>query len=379
MSKMTLSEAFYRHPAFWPHWLIKKMGLKKFWIQNSIVGLLFIVILTWCAWWDGAFRIHNGYGYLQHPGIFGWYAIQLIMPLTIINLFIKSLKTKQNWTNLNQILEEDFYSEIYKPTKEFVGLKTKNSRKIFALLFTVGFAGFAWNTFQNLYPGVQAPLDFWDSINFKAGYLGTRINKFYMHALLLPSILHIFGGIVYTQLKYLRLKSINDQLRISPFDPDGCGGLAFLADLIMSPTIFAIMLSGGAYYGVIYTHRTIDISTAMGSLVIGFVFVAFYFLPTMQLRKAIILLRNKENKIIHEQQNYYYNLLLERKLYGDKLNEALNYIEYFDKTGDKINRLPLWPHISRIVGTIGVAVTLPLATNSINLLISLAKVFSGQN
>ena len=349
-------------------------------MQNTALGIFFILSLTWCAWRDEALFLYtSGYGYLEHPGIFGWYAIQLSMPLSIFVLLDRTMRTKRRWANLCSTANADFRSGIVEPTIRFVGFETQESRNIFGIMFSIGLAGFAWNTFQNLHPGDLAPLDFWDSISFRAGYFGTRINKFYMHALLLPSMLHIFAGIVFTQLRYMRSKFISNQLRIAPFDPDRCGGTGFLPDLILSPTIMAMILSGGAYWGVIYTHRTVDISTAMGSLVVIFTFIVFYLWPTLLLRTTMIGLRLKENQIIHAQQSQYYKLMLERQLSGKKLDEALSYLQYFEQARRKVDEVPLWPHLTRVIGTFSAAVTLPIFISIANLGLNITNIFANQH
>ena len=42
-----------------------------------------------------------------------------------------------------------FEEKVVKPLADFIGLRTHLSRSVFALLFLFGFAGFAWNSFQN--------------------------------------------------------------------------------------------------------------------------------------------------------------------------------------------------------------------------------------
>jgi len=66
-----------------PHRLLRAIGLARFWAQNAAVTIFAIVALTLCAWRDHSFFLKNGFGYFQHPGIFGWYLIQLIMPVAI--------------------------------------------------------------------------------------------------------------------------------------------------------------------------------------------------------------------------------------------------------------------------------------------------------
>ncbi len=211
--------------------------------------MFFVFGLTACAWLDDSFFLRqNGYGYFEHPGIVGWYIIQLIMPVSIYRLLLKADDNAAAYDRLEISRPEfNFVRNVSRPMQEFVGLKTPLSRSVYSLLFCLGFAGFAWNTYQNLYPGKLAPLDFWDSVHFRYGYFGTRIYKFYMDALLLPSIAHIFAGIVWSNGTAIEALVKKGAVRIAPFSADRCGGFAFLSDLILSPAVTALLISGLAF------------------------------------------------------------------------------------------------------------------------------------
>jgi hypothetical protein len=369
MSDNALARAFFGHPAFLPHRLLRALGIPHFWAENLIVTLIFVGALTICAWLDGSDFLHKkGYGYFEHLGIFGWYVIELVMPTAIYNLMIRASKDEPQFQSL-VVAGETFNFEylILRPMRMFIALRTPFSRWLYSSLFCVGFAGFAWNTYQNLYPGTLAPLDFWDSIHFPYGYVGTRIYKFYMDALLLPSIAHIFSGIIWVNVLAVRRLVKAKNIRIAPFNIDRCGGFGFLTDLILSPAITALLVSGLAFFGDVYTHRALYISTLMGIVVLTAVLAVFYVLPTLFLRSTISELKRFEANEIYRRQEGYYQKLVVGGLEGSALRDAHEYLKYFDEVIAKIDAIPKWPHLAKISSAFGLAIIPTLISPTINL------------
>ena len=100
------------------------------------------------------------------------------------------------------------------------------------------------------------------------------------------------------------------RIRLAPFDPDRCGGFGFLADLILSPTVSALLVSSLAFFGVAYTHRAFDISTVTGILVQLAILVVFYAIPTFLLRLVLRQVKKTSRIEVHLQQEVYYQAIL---------------------------------------------------------------------
>jgi hypothetical protein len=365
-----LSSAFYRHPAFLPHRILRRVRIKRFYAANTLLAVFSAIALFLSSYFDDSLILGDaGYGFLEHPGIFGWFLIQLALPISIHRVLKKAFRSRQHYSQLLKPGKSlGIQKHLQAPLLQYVGLQTSGSRQLYSTLFTIGFATFAWNTYQNLWPGRLAPLDFWDSINFPWGYFATRIFKFYIDALLLPSIIHIFAGIVWFHASFLRGLVQSRAIGISPFSADRCGGMAFLADLVLSPTITALIVSGLAFFGVMYTHRAVDVSTATGILVELAVLVIFYVIPTALIRDAVRGLKDLEVSEITELQKAYYAEIREGRLHGEALREAHEYTQYLDEIIQKIDRVPKWPHLAKVFGTFGLAVTPALVISSLNLL-----------
>ncbi len=375
MSSDSLGQAFYRHPAFFPHRLLKYVGVSDFYLRNTIVTVVSVLGLTACAYADHSFFLGGyGYGYLEHPGVLGWFAIQLLMPIAIFRIILKAARNRSSFRAVETPSSDfDFNREVFKPMVSFISLEAPGSRPLFSLLFTIGLGGFAWNTFQNLRPGILAPLDFWDSIHFAYGYFGSRVHKFYMHALLLPSLVHIFAGVVWTNVIALQRMIRRKNVKLAPFDVDRCGGLGFLSDLILSPAMTALLVSGIAFIGVVYTHRALDTSTILGIVVETTVLIAFYVLPTLFLRSTVKKLKQVELAEIYRRQETYFASVMSEKLEGDKLHDAIEYLKYFQEIVKRIDDIPLWPHFAKIFGTFSAIVAVPLITSLINFAVAIVR------
>jgi hypothetical protein len=369
-----LSNGLYTHPAFFPHFVLKRMGVAGFWWQNTIVSITFIAALTLSAWVDGSLVLGpRGFGFLEHPGIFGWFVIQLWMPVTLYRLVKESAARKDKWKRIATANGVELNEAIVRTLFAFIGFKTAGSRLYFSLLFTFGFAAFAWNSFQNAHPGVLAPLDFWDSINFRYGYYVSRVHKFYLDAFLLPTAVHLFTAVVWVQFRLLRRFTIANRVRIAPFDADRCGGLGFMANTVLAPAISAILVSGIILFGAIYTHRAFDISTAMGAGVTLVVFIIFYLLPTLSLKSSIDTLKRRESDIIFSRQETYYRSMLSGELHGTELGEAKDYLKYFEDVRARIDAVPTFPHFAQVFGALSFALVLPMLTAFVNLSAAVAK------
>lgn len=372
----SLANSFYRHPAFLPHRLLGKVGIRRFWIRNLIVTILVTGALTLSAWKDHSFFITNGYGYLQHPSVLGWSLVQLILPVSIYASLKAATRTRRYYRN---IIKDGrafrFRTRVLRPMVTFVGFGTTTSRALFGFLFLIGSIAFAWNTFQNLQPGKLAPLDFWDSIHFPFGYGATRFQKFYLHALLLPSIVHIFAGIALTNIKAIRFLGRRDKLRLTPFSPDKCGGFGFLADLILTPTISALLVCGLAFLGGVYTHPSVNITTGEGFLVQLTILLVFYVGPTFVIRSVLVQLKSVAWREVHVRQEKYYEAILSGKLHGSSLRDAHEYLRYFNDISTTIEKIPNWPHLARVSRVFGISISPAVISLLINVGSALRRLY----
>lgn len=377
----TLSQAFYSHWAFAPHLLLKRVGIRTFWLCNTLLTLIAVVALLLCSSADNSILLGDrGFGFLQHPAIFGWFLIQLSVPIALQRTLGKAVRAQRYYQRLAKGGQNiEFRERAYEPLLLFIGFRSERSRLLFSLLFTVGFGGFAWNTYHNIFSSDLDTSTFWDSINFTWGYFGTRLYKFYVEALLLPSVIHIFAGIVWFHISYLNFLVEQKKVRILPFSPDRAGGMTFVADIILSPAITALLVSGVAFLGAVYAHRSFDITVAFGTIVEVSVLTVFYVLPTAFIRGVIKKLISAELSEIYECQQRYYDALLRTSLGGKLLKEAHEYSQYFQDIAERIRRIPKWPHLAKVFGAFGISITPAIAVSSLGLVSQWAEFLLGRS
>jgi hypothetical protein len=378
--RRTLSEAFYAHPAFIPHRALKRVGAGEFWQINAILTLASAAVLFICSSLDHSLILRNhGYGFLQHPAIYGWFLIQLSMPIAIYGALKRATKAGHCYLRLSTGKPLEFRRQLYEPLLRFVGLQTRPSRGLFTVLFTLGFAGFAWNTFQNVRPTSFAPADFWDSINHPWGYFGTRFYKFYTDALLLPSTIHIFSGIVWTHTRYLNRLVEHRLIRIRPFSCDRAGGMMFLADLILSPAVTALLASGLAFAGAVYVHRAIGVTVGIGIFVGLSVLFIFYILPTALLYDVIRKMKSFELSEIYNRQQAYYDALLNGTLHGATLREAHEQSQFCQEVAKQIRLVPRWPHLTKVFSAFSLGISPTLVLSGMSLASEWTQYFLNRN
>jgi hypothetical protein len=358
-----------------------RLGIRKFWLCNSILTLICAAALLLCAMADNAvFLGDDGYGFLQHPGIFGWFLIQLCMPPAIHRALSKAVSARRGYRSLaKESRGLEYRKLLYEPLLQFIGLRTERSRELYTILFTFGFLGFAWNTYNNIFPQDLPLPSFWDSIDYIYSYSGTRLYKFYMDALLLPSVIHIFAGIVWFHTSYLRSLVRRQAIRVLPFSPDRSGGMGFVADLILSSTITALLVSGLAFLGAVYTHRSFDTTVAIGTLVEVSVLISFYIAPTALIKKIIEKLKSIELTEIYACQQKHYDDLFRTGLSGKALKDAYEQSQYFSDVAGRIRSIPEWPHLAKVFGAFGLSITPGLIVSSISLVSHWTEVLLNQS
>ncbi|MEA2999330.1 MAG: hypothetical protein QOK17_1163 [Sphingomonadales bacterium] len=294
--------------------------------------------------------------------------MQLSVPVAIHRALRRAVGVKPLYRRLAASGSDICFQEhLYEPLIRFVSLRSPRSRALFSLLCMIGFMGFVWNTYNNIYPEDIPRAAFWDSSDFMWGYFGTRLYKFYMDALLLPSIIHTFAGIILCHTAYLKLLTRTRRIRILPFSSDRTGGLRFLADLILSPVITALLASGLAFLGAVYTHRSFDITVGSGTVVEISILVAFYVVPTILLRGIITQLKSAELLAIDACQQSYYAALMNNNLEGEELKEAHEHSQYLLDVSDKIRKITNWPHLARVFGAFSLSITPGLVVSTLGI------------
>ena len=239
-----------------------------------------------------------------------------------------------------------------------MALRDNESRIAAAFIYLAGLAAFAWNSYQNQKPHVIVPYDFWDSKTFFWGYWVTRVYKLYLFGWLLPYIAMIHVAILVVTLRFVRRARKAGKLVLSPFHPDGVGGLDFLASIISAPISATLVVGSLSTATAFLVHRAANVTPliALGVL-IAWAIVA-YFVPIFFLRSDIVAMKQELlGKLRNLQQANYTEINEGHSMDLDVLSKGKEALDYFDNVCEKIKTISNYPHIKRLVGSLGFAVS----------------------
>jgi hypothetical protein len=361
-----------RSGGFWLHGIIGRMLKVGFVSQNVLLTLVSAAVLLVAAAADHSLYLpERDVGLLEHPTQWGFLILQLILPISIS----RSIgQLEQTTIAHGEIARRDGKSSnlILPGVLRFLGLRDWQSRIAATLVYFIGGAAWLWNTYQNQFPRIIVPYDFWDSTTFLTGYTVTRFHKFYLFAVLLPYLAMIHIAILWSTLSVVRAAREKGELHLLPFHPDGSGGLAFVAGFISKPITWTLLIGSLTTAGALFVHRAAHFTPVAGvSILVAWALLA-YFVPILFLRRDIIALkRNLMNRIHSAQQQHYSKALDGKRLDLGALEEENAASEYFDRIRKRIESISNYPHWKALFAGIGLAVTPSLITVTGKALMSL--------
>src|ERR1051326_379592 len=295
-------------------------------------------------------------GLLEHPTIWTFIGLQIALPLSVRSSLKKLLHCRARIRAIAQS-KGGFLTEIVKPLQRFVHLQDNDSKAFGTLFYCVGLTAFVWNTYQNQLPGIIVPYDFWDSKNYFWGFWVTRVYKLYLFAWFLPYIALIHTGILVVVLRFLRRARITGKVKLLPFHADGVGGLGFVPPLVTNPIIVTLLISSTSVFAAFEVHRALDVTPLLGlTVLVGSAAVA-YIVPICFLRSDIIALkRDLAEKLTSLQQACYSSIIEGPNLDFDTLRKGNEALDYFGKVIARVEVIPNYPHLKRLLKFTGLAV-----------------------
>src|SRR5437016_2123985 len=121
--------------------------------QCCILALFSAVVILIGSFIDGSLILPGrSIGLLEHPGIWIFFVLQIALPLSIKRSLKKLLKERAQLREIS-MSNEHYADLVIKPLLDFLRLKTRESRLIATVLYSVGVAAFVWNTYQDELPG----------------------------------------------------------------------------------------------------------------------------------------------------------------------------------------------------------------------------------
>lgn len=306
-------------------------------------------------------------GLLEHPAIWSFVALQVALPLCMRHSLKKLLRSHSKIKKLADV-KTSFEQSVIVPIREFVKLKDTKSKLAASVVYSAGLVAWAWNTYQNQFPGKVVPYDFWDSRLHLFGFIVTRLYKLYLYVWLLPytALLHI--GILVVTLGLIRKARVAKTIKLSPFHSDGVGGLGFMPALVTTPIIVTMLIGTVPTLAAFEVHRALDVTPLMGTIILVlWIFVA-YIVPILFLRVDIVAFkRDLIAKLRHQQQEYYAQITEGQELDSDiaggeeinlhKLRNGFDAYDYFEKVCERVQAIPNYPHLKRLLKFFGLALT----------------------
>jgi hypothetical protein len=343
---------------FLPHYYIGRLLRIGFVAQCCAVAGLSAAILVMASLLDHTlFLDGRDVGLLQHPAIWAFLALQVALPLSV-RRSLASFSGDDAKVREASVSVPDLRHSVAHALRRFMRLHCNWSRVAATTCYTVGLAAFVWNTYQNQLPNVLLPYDFWDSSNHMWGYWSTRLYKSYLFIWFLPYIALLHAGVLIETLKLIRRRRIDGTLKLQPFHPDEVGGLGFVPGLVTTPIAVTLLAGSLPLAGAFEVHRAIDVTPMMGTAILVFGGLVAYLIPIMCLRTDIIAMkRNTVEALRSIQADYYAKVMTTNDADPDVLHRGLEALDYFDRICVRVNAISNYPHLRRLLKTIGLAFT----------------------
>lgn len=319
--------------------------------QAVVLGLASALVLGVGAWADGGFYLQGpGIGFIEHPAIWTFLAMQVFLPLSIRSSLTRLARSRKALKKITG--GEAFDQSISTPLVQFVRFLTVEGRAVAALLFLGGLANFVWNSYQNQRPEIVGPYEFWDSIHFPISYWLTRLYKLYLFVWLFPYVGLIHAGVVACVLRALRRARTAGRVQLEPFSSDGAGGLGFVPSLVTTPVVWTLALSALATVGAFVVHRELDATPLMGVASVLATVVVAYGLPIGYLRVDLAALKRQAiDRLRHAQQRCYEELMNADRIDAVHLKSASDTLDYFDRLCSRVEAISTYPHFRRVAAS----------------------------
>lgn len=343
---------------FWLHKRVGRLLGVGFLGQCLIVSTICAVAILFASTADHSlFLPGRDVGLLEHPAIWGFLVLQTVLPISLARSIGKLEHTTLENGEISSRADHD--SDLIIPAvRRFLQLKDRESQLAATLVYCTGLAAWVWNTYQNQFPGIIVPYDFWDSTTFLWGYAITRVYKVYLFVVVLPYLAMIHIGILFAILRLVRRSRLSGKLRLLPFHPDGLGGLGFVAGLISKPIILTLVIGIATTAGAFLIHRAANITPVVGLMMVVNWALLTYIVPILFLRADIAALKKQMIEKVRSLQQANYSKVFENGASEFKvLRKEKDALEYFDKVCERVQSISNYPHWKRLIGFAGLAAT----------------------
>lgn len=326
--------------------------------QCFIITVLSAAFILFGSVLDGSLILRGpDVGLLEHPTIWAFLGLQLVLPIAVRGALERLLRARAKMRAVAR-LNRSFVQTIAVPFVEFLRLKDRQGKVVATGVYSIGLIAFVWNTYQNQLPHIVVPFNFWDSKTYTWGFWITRVYKLYLFGWLLPYVALMHIGILVVTLRAIRWARGKGRLKLLPFHPDGSGGLGFVPSLVTTPIVIVLLIASIPLAGAFEIHRALDVTPLLGLAIIVCTAIVAYLVPILYLRSDIVALKQDTiGRLRAERQAYYAKIMAQRELDSEALRRGNEALDYFEKVCGHVQRISNYPHLRRLLGYLGVAVT----------------------
>lgn len=358
MRKTSHNRNILQSGGLWLHKVVGRLFRVGFPAQCLIVTSIWTVMLLLASAIDHSLLLPGrDVGFLEHPTIWGFLVLQTAIPISLARTIYKLKHTTLETGEIS--IQKERESDLIIPSvEEFLRLKSRGSQLAATLFTCVGLVAWGLNTYQNQFPRIIVPYDFWDSTTFIWCYALTRIYKLYIFVVLLPYLAIIHTGVLVATLQLIRRSRISGKLKLLPFHSDGLGGFGFIAGVVSKPITLTLLIGALTTTGAFIIHRAANITPVVGLLILLVWAFLTYIIPILFLRTDIVAFKREMVKKLRSVQQRSYSSLFETDSSEYRLiRKEKDALEYFDLVCARVQSISNYPHWKRLIGFVGLAVT----------------------
>lgn len=286
-------------------WLLRMFFkvCKGSWLRTSLFGPLFFSLLPvgcfLAAWHDGTLyleKVNGGKGLMEHPA---FWALFISGPAFVVLLFSICKR-------MSQVI--DLFCPPSPPAKGKPTTKSCHHRVLDLLMcrtpsLKAGFAAMMFFGLLSLLANYQNTRiadrvfghDVWDSSRHLFGFYAAKVFLAFEWVYLFPLAIYLALAASASILLIVNSLSANRDIKIRPFEPDGCGGYRPLGQamivVIYLNVPFALVLAAD-----IHVHRNLYLTIALAVALLVAIVAFEIFAPFLRLHS--LLSKGKANRLL---------------------------------------------------------------------------------
>jgi len=343
-------------------WLGRRIAIRWSGVLNASIGLAAAPLFLFGAWRDHTFRMPgDGVGLLQHPGIWIYLLAQPLLPALLDRAVVAFAELSRHQRGLfTPSFRDNNLRHETRTLAKRIRRRTPPFWFLYHTLVALGIVAWILNTLKNQSPIKSYGFDTWDSWPHLWGYWSTRVYKLYVAMFLAPAIVHAQVAIVISVTRLISNAKRQSGLHLDPYASDEVGGTRGLIDTVLNPMVPVVLTASLMSVAAVYVHKRFDVTTIGGLLITIGIFVIVYVVPAICLRQAIRSEKKCQRALLRERQAVLYDELRAADTSLASNREKVALIQDLSVIVERIDKVPVWPQLTRVAATISAAAASPI-------------------